>query len=226
MSIKTSYSSFRRGFRFSSWLLIAVATAPLAGCFGVAAVGMGTGALMVADRRTPENYIADEGIEVRAGNAIGNQFGDKVHVNVTSYNRTILLTGEVPDDATKAGVEKAATSISSDVKSVVNELRVAGISSFASRSNDTYLTSKVKARFLDANKFSINLVKIVTENSSVYLLGIVTQKEADAAVEIARTTGGVQRVVRVFEIIGDADAKRIDNALQPSKSSQSPDPKS
>jgi osmotically-inducible protein OsmY len=143
-----------------------------------------------------------------------------VHVNVTSYNRTILLTGEVPDAATKDAVEKAAISISSEVRRVTNELQIAGNSSYASRSNDTYLTSKVKARFLDAASFSINHVKVVTENGGVYLLGLVTQREADAAVEIARTTGGVQRVIRVFEVISEEQARQIDAKIK-GNSSQS-----
>lgn len=199
--------------RLISWTLLAAMAASLAGCFGAAVVGAGAGTLLVTDRRIPETYLADEGIEIRANNAIGQQFGDKVHVNVTSYNRMLLLTGEVPDAATKEAVEKAAVSISSEVKRVTNELQISGISSFTARSNDTYLTSKVKARFLDANRFSINHVKVVTENGSVYLLGLVTQAEADAAVEIARTTGGVRRVIRVFEIISDAEARRIDSTL-------------
>lgn len=197
--------------RLTSWILLTAAAASLAGCLGAAVVGAGTGALIASDRRIPETYLADEGIEIRAANAIGQQFGDKVHVNATSYNRMLLLTGEVPDAATKEAVEKAAVSISSEVKRVTNELQIAGVSSYTARSNDTYLTSKVKARFLDAARFSINHVKVVTENGSVYLLGLVTQSEADAAVEIARTTGGVQRVIRVFEIISDAEARRLDS---------------
>ena len=195
--------------RLTSWLLLAALASTLAGCLGAAAVGAGAGTLMMTDRRMSETYLADEGIEIRAANRIGEQYGDKVHVNVTSYNRTVLLTGEVPDAATKDAVEKIATSVN-EIRRITNELQIAGNSSFAARSNDTYLTSKVKARFLDAARFSINHVKVVSEGGAVYLLGLVTQSEADAAVEIARTTGGVQRVVRVFEVISDEQARQID----------------
>jgi len=194
----------------SGWLLLAALTPTLAGCFGAAAVGMGTTVLLAVDRRPTETTIADEGIEVRAANRIGERFGDKAHVNVTSFNRSVLLTGEVPDAAAKAEAEKLASSVP-NVKSISNELQVAGVSSFGSRSTDSYITSKVKARFVDASQFSTNHVKVVTEGGRVYLLGLVTQREADAAVEVARTTGGALTVVRLFEIISEEEARKIDN---------------
>jgi osmotically-inducible protein OsmY len=165
---------------------------------------------MVADRRPAETYLTDEGIEVRASTRINEKFGDRVHVNITSYNRSVLLTGEVPDAATKAAVEKVVASVP-NLKAISNELQVAGISSLTSRSNDAYITSKVKARFVDANRFPVNHVKVVTEVGTVYLLGLVTREEADASVDIARTTGGVQRVVRVFEVISAQQASQLDN---------------
>jgi osmotically-inducible protein OsmY len=177
-------------------------------------VGVGAGALMLADRRNSETYIADEGMEVRTANRINEKYGDKAHVNVTSYNRMVLLTGEVPTEAIKTDVEKLAAGVP-NVKSISNELAIAGSSSFGGRSNDAYITSKVKARFVDANKFSPNHVKVVTEAGVVFLLGLVTQAEANAAVDIARTTGGVQKVVRVFEIISPEQAKALDNRPDP-----------
>lgn len=186
----------------------------LAGCFGAAVVGVGTGALMVTDRRLTETYISDEGMEIRAVNRIREQYGDKVHVNLIAYNRMLLLTGEVPTEVIKADVEKLAASVP-NVKSISNELLIAGASSFGGRSNDTYITSKVKARYVDAGKFSPNHVKVVTEAGTVFLLGLVTQAEADAAVEITRTTGGVQKVVRVFEIISPEQARVLDNIPPP-----------
>jgi len=204
--------TFRRSHSLTGWLawLSLAALAPtLSGCFGVVAVGAGAGALMVADRRIAESYLADEGIEIRAGSRISEKHGSQAHVNVTSYNRMALLTGEVPDAAAKADIEKIVTGVP-NVKSVTNELQIAPASSLGNRSNDTYITSKVKARFIDYNKFSANLVKVVTEAGGVYLLGLVTQKEADDAIDIARTTSGVQKVVRVFEIIGGDDARRVD----------------
>jgi len=188
----------------------------LAGCFGAAAVGVGTGALMMTDRRNTETYISDEGIELRAANRIRDAYGDKAHVNVIAYNRMLLLTGEVPTEVIKADVEKLAAGVP-NVKSISNELLIAGASSFGSRSNDTYITSKVKARYVDANKFSPNHVKVVTEAGTVFLLGLVTQAEADAAVEITRTTGGVQKVVRVFEIISPEQARVLDNNPPPAQ---------
>ncbi|MDO8958230.1 MAG: BON domain-containing protein [Rhodocyclaceae bacterium] len=190
-------------------ILLAVLAPFLAGCFGVAAVGVGAGALVFADRRQAETIATDEGVEIRAGNRVSEKFGDRVHVNVTSYNRTVLLTGEAPDAAAKAEIEKIVAAVP-NVKAISNELRLGTVSTLTQRSGDTFITSKVKARFIDASQFSANHVKVVTENSVVYLMGLATQREASAAVEIARTTAGVQKVVRVFEIISDADARRLD----------------
>lgn len=186
----------------------------LAGCFGAVAVGAGAGALVLSDRRMSETYVADEAIELRIASRIREQFGEKVHVNATSYNRMVLLTGEVPDAAVKVEAEKIASAVP-NVKAISNELAIAGPSSFGGRSNDSYITSKVKARFIDAGKFAPNHVKVVTEAGVVFLLGLVTQAEANAAVEIARTTGGVLKVVRVFEIITPEQAKKIDSAPPP-----------
>lgn len=190
-------------------LLLATLVPVLAGCVGAAVVGAGAGALVYADRRQAETIMTDEGIEIRAGNRISEKYGDRVHVNVTSYNRTVLLTGEVPDAAAKADIEKIASAVP-NVKALSNELQVGTISTLSNRSNDVYITSKVKARFIDANQFSANHVKVVTEAGVVYLMGLVTQREAAAAVDVARTTAGVQKVIRVFEMISDADARRLD----------------
>ncbi len=204
------------GTRIRSLAALALVLPVLSGCFGAAAVGVGTGALMLADRRNSETFVSDEAMELRAGNRISDQHGNKVHVNVASFNRMVLLTGEVPSEAIKADVEKIVAGVP-NVKSISNELAIAGPSSFGGRGNDSYITSKVKARFIDANKFAPNHVKVVTEAGVVFLLGLVTQAEADAAVEIARTTGGVQKVVRVFEIISPEQARALDNAGQPAQ---------
>ena len=195
-------------------LLLVLCLPVLAGCFGVAAVGVGAGALALSDRRNLETNATDQGIELRAGNRISEKYADKVHINVTSYNRMLLLTGEAPSAEIKADIEKLVSGVPS-VKSISNELAIAGPSSFGGRSNDTYITSKVKARFVDANKFSPSHVKVVTEAGVVFLLGLVTQTEANDAVENARTTGGVQKVVRVFEIISPEQAKVLDNNVAP-----------
>ena len=190
--------------------LISLSLPALQGCVPAVATGVGAGALMIVDRRPGETYLADEAIEIRSLNRINEKFGDKVHVNVTSYNMKVLLTGEVPDAGIKADLEKAIAGVT-NVKGITNEVQIAGISSFSARSNDTYITSKVKARFIDANKFQVNHVKVVTEAGTVYLLGLVTRKEGDDAAEIARTTAGVKKVVRVFEYIEFKDALRLDN---------------
>jgi osmotically-inducible protein OsmY len=189
-------------------ILLAALVPVLSGCFGAAAVGVGAGALMFSDRRLPEVIVTDEGIEIRAANRINERFGDRAHVNITSINRMALLTGEVPDEAARAEIEKIVAGVP-NVKSISNELKIGTVSSLSDRSNDVYLTSKVKARFIDANQFSATNVKVVTEAGVVHLLGQVTQREAEAAVQIARTTGGVKKVVRVFEIISDAEARRL-----------------
>lgn len=207
--MKSPRLSSRSRYLMAIALLTALVPA-LTGCFGVAVVGAGAGAMMIADRRPAETQMTDEGIEIRAGNRIGEKLADRVHVNVTSYNRSVLLTGEAPDAATRTEVEKIAASVP-NVRAISNELQVAGSSSLGGRSNDSFITSKVKARFIDANKFAPHLVKVVTEAGTVYLLGSVTRREADAAVDIARTTGGVLKVVRVFEIVSDDQARLMDN---------------
>ena len=189
---------------------LALSALVLAGCFGAAAVGVGTGALVLSDRRNPETFVVDEGMEIRAANRITEKHGDKVHVNVTAYNRMLLLTGEVPSAEIKADVEKLASGVA-NVRSISNEVAIAGPSTFGGRSNDSYITSKVKARFVDAGNFSANHVKVVTEAGVVFLIGLVTQAEANSAVEIARTTGGVLKVVRVFEIITPEQARAMGN---------------
>lgn len=203
--------------RLLRWTLLVAMIPSLTGCFGAAIVGVGAGALMAADRRPTETYLTDEGIEVRAVTRLNEQLGDRVHINVTSFNRTALLTGEVPDTAVRAEAEKIVGSVP-NVKAISNELQIAGASSLAARSTDTYITSKVKARFIDANKFAVHHVKVVTEAGTVFLLGLVTRQEADVAANIASTTAGVQKVVRVFEVISDARARELDSPAPPQAS--------
>src|SRR3990172_8302153 len=183
-------------------LLALLGLAPrLRGCAEMAVVGVGAAALASDDRRSVGAQTEDKDIDLRGESRIGDRFGDRAHINVTSYNRNVLLTGEAPAAATKTQIEGIVREIP-NVRGVVNEIQVAGVSSYTARGNDSYLTSKVKARFIDnSGSFGANHVKVVTEGGAVYLLGLVTRKEAEAAVEIARTTGGVQKVVRMFEYI-------------------------
>lgn len=174
------------------------ALASLPGCVPLVATGIGTAALMADDRRTAGMIVEDESIENKILLRAEQRFGSNAHVNVTSFNRIVLLTGEVPDAEARAEIERMARSVE-NVRSVQNEVAVAQPTTLMLRSNDSVLTSKVKARFVDANKFRANHVKVVTENSVVYLMGLVKRQEAQDATDIARTTGGVHRVVRVFE---------------------------
>jgi osmotically-inducible protein OsmY len=155
--------------------------------------------MVAEDRRTVGTMTEDQGIELRAASRIEEKIKD-AHINITSYNRAVLLTGEVPTEAAKAEAERTARAVD-NVRSVFNELQVAGNSSLQARTNDSVITSKVKARFVDAGKFSPLHVKVVTENGVVYLLGLVKRQEAADATEVARTTGGVRKVVRVFEYL-------------------------
>ena len=160
----------------------------------------GSGAYVSEDRRTSGTFIEDEGIELKSARRIHQQFGNSVHINVTSYNRIVLLTGEAPTEAVKMDIERLIMGVD-NVRKIYNEIAVAGNTSLASRSNDSLITSKVKARFLTERKFQINHVKIVTENEVVYLLGVVTRQEAENAAQIASSTAGVKKVVKVFEYL-------------------------
>jgi osmotically-inducible protein OsmY len=183
----------------AAWMLVSAAA--LQACAEALIVGgVAAGVMVAADRRQVEVMYADQRIEFSAGSRIDDALKGQGHVNVTSYNYTVLLTGEVPTAQAKADAEKAVAGVE-NVKTVVNELQIAGTSSAASRSNDAYITSKVKSNFLGNEKFKPTDVKVVTEASVVYLLGLVTREEAEAATEIARGTGGVQKVVRVFEYV-------------------------
>ena len=185
--------------RYAAVALIFASAAMLQACVEALIVGgIATGVVLAADRRQAEVMYTDQRIEFAAGSRIGEALKDQGHVNVTSYNYTVLLTGEVPTAQAKAEVEKIVSEIP-QVKTVVNELQIAGASSTASRSNDAYITSKVKSSFLGAGKFRPTDVKVVTEAGVVHLLGLVTREEADAATEVARGTAGVLKVVRVFE---------------------------
>lgn len=198
-------TSARPSHKASTFLAALLLALPLAGCVEMAVVGVGAAVMSHEDRRSTGAQVEDEGLELRAANRIGERYGSKVHVNVTAYNRFVLLTGEVPDEATKAAVEKLVLELPSKPRGVSNELRVAGNSSLTARSNDTFITGKVKARFLDARKFNPLHVKVITEGATVFLMGIVTEAEANAAVEVARTTGGVAKVVKVFEYCQPTD---------------------
>ena len=179
-------------------VLALVALPLIHGCAAVAVGGAAAGGYLLGEDRRPVGTMTeDQGLEFKIGNRVGEKYPD-AHVNVTAYNRLVLLTGEAPTEAAKAEIERIARAVDS-VRGIYNEIRVAPSSSFGARANDSFITSKVKARFLDERKFNPIYVKVVTEANTVYLMGIVTRQEANDATQIARTTSGVQRVVRLFE---------------------------
>jgi osmotically-inducible protein OsmY len=181
-----------------------VAAAALSGCAAVV-LGSAVGtALVVTDRRTAGTQLEDQNIELKAGTRIRESVGDRGHINTTSYNRMVLLTGEVQSEADRGAVEQAIGRIEG-VRSVVNELAVMGASSMTARSNDTILTSKVKASFIDAKDLQAGALKVVTERGVVYLMGRVTEREANRATDLARGVSGVQKVVKVFEMLTEAE---------------------
>ncbi len=180
-------------------VMVPVLLSSLYGCIAAVVGGAGTAVLVGEDRRTVGTVTEDQGIELKAVNRISDKFKD-AHVNVTSYSRMVLVTGEAANAAAKAEIEKIVRAIE-NVRSVYNEMTVADNTALSARANDSYITSKVKARFVDRQKFNPVHVKVVTEASAVYLLGMVKRKEADDAVEIARTTSGVQKVVKLFEYL-------------------------
>lgn len=189
--------------RPSLMLTIAVALlgTQLTACGPAIVGGAAAAGVVAADRRTSGTFLEDQSIELKAKKAIVDNIGAaNIDVSVTSFNRNLLLTGQAIDEATKAKAETVAKTIE-NVRSITNEITVEEKNTFTQNNNDAYVTSKVKARMLKENKFPANYVKVVTEGGVVYLMGLVTQQEASDAVEIARGTEGVQKVVKVFEYI-------------------------
>jgi osmotically-inducible protein OsmY len=187
----------------SRLLAAAVAAACLcaSGCAPlVVGAAVGGTALVATDRRSVGAQADDEAIELKIANVRSTRYGDRVHVNITSYNGVVLLTGEVPDAGVKQAMAELART-TDRVRRVQDETVIAPPSPLSERTNDTFITSKVKARFVEANRFAASHVKVVTERGVVYLMGLVNRAEADEAARIAASTSGVVRVVKVFEYI-------------------------
>lgn len=174
--------------------------ASLQGCIALVGAGAVAGGLSLNDRRTGGTQIEDQSIELKSGGRLREAIGDKGHINVTSYNRIVLLSGEVPSDADKAAAEKAVAAIEG-VSNVVNELEVGANSTLSTRSSDTVITTRVKSALIDAKDVQASAIKVVTDRGNVYLMGRVTEREAGRAAEIARAQPSVLKVVRVFEIL-------------------------
>ena len=183
------------------WIVAGAATVAglLQGCGALMVAGAAGTALVVSDRRTTGTYVEDESIEWKAIDRMRGKYPG-AHVNAASYNRRVLLVGQVPSEDAKKQIEASMRGID-QVKDVVNELEVAGASSLTSRGSDSLITTNVRARMVNNGVFSPTHVKVITEASTVYLMGILTQAEGEAAVNIARNTSGVSRVVKVFEYV-------------------------
>ncbi len=198
-------TSTQPSMRLTALLAALVAATTLGACAPLLLGGAIVGSSLVAtDRRTSGTQVDDQAIELKSIRKVNDTIGDRGSVSVTSYNRVVLLTGTVLAEADKAAVERAAAGIE-NVKSVVNEIAVGTAASFGNRSNDTLLTSKVKASFVDAKDVQVNAYKVITERGIVYLMGRVTEREAMRASDIARGVSGVQKVVRVFEVVSEAE---------------------
>ncbi|GAB4090322.1 BON domain-containing protein [Hydrogenophaga soli] len=212
--------------RFSSFnraVLTAVAVATLGlslqACAPLVVGGVAaTGVMVAVDRRTSGTQLEDETIELKAASQVRDALGDKGHINFNCFNRQLLLTGEVPTEADKAKVERIAGQVE-NVRSVVNELAVAGNSSLSQRSSDTLVSGRVKAAIVDDKSLSIHAFDVITERGTVYLMGRVTQREANRVTDVVRSVSGVQRVVRVFEVISEEELARI-QPKQPAKNDQ------
>ena len=193
------------------WVRISAALALVMGLGACAPLVVGSfvgGAMVATDRRTSGTQLEDEGIELRSANRIREMVGDRVHVNITSYNRQVLLTGEVPNDRDRQYLAKLVSEVD-NVRTVVNELAVMPASSLGDRSTDALITGKIKASMLNSKDIFASAYKVVTERGTVYLMGRVTQREANRATDIARTVGGVKKVVRVFEVISEEELKAL-----------------
>jgi len=182
--------------------------ASLSACAPLIVGGAVMTGVMATDRRTTGTQVEDESIEIKVASAVRNEMGDRIHLNVTSFNRQVLLSGEVRTATDTERAEKLAQS-QENVNAVVNDLAVMPISSLTQRSKDTVITGRVKAAFVDAKDLQVNAVKVVTERGIVYLMGRVTSREAKRATDIARSIGGVTKVVRVFEEISEQELQRL-----------------
>ena len=180
----------------------------LSGCAPLVVGGAVVGGLVAVDRRTSGTQVEDEAIELKVANAISKELGERVHLNVTSYNRRVLLTGEIRSEADRSRATLLAQS-QENVKEVVNDLAIGAASSVSQRTRDTVTTGQVKAAFVDAKDLQASAVKVVTERGIVYLMGRVTPREAQRATDIARGTSGVAKVVKVFEEISEQELQRL-----------------
>lgn len=205
--------------RLSPVLLVSLLLgATLSACAPVLVGGAVMTGMTASDRRTTGAQIEDERIETRGAGRLRENLGDRVHISITSYNRQVLLTGEVPNEQDKQLAEQVVSRVE-NVRAIINELTVLGPSTLTQRSSDALVTGRVKSNLIDAKDLQSNAIKVVTERGVVYLLGRVTPREADRATDLARRTSGVQKVVRLFEIISEEELLEM---LQPVSGMQPP----
>jgi osmotically-inducible protein OsmY len=208
-----------------SKLVVALAIATQLSACGVIAVGgVAAGAAVMADRRTPGVQAIDKGIEYEATGALEKKFGDNAHINVTSFNQKVLLTGEVKDADIK-GEADAYVKAMKNAHSVFNELVIGPNSTYTARANDSYLESKIKTQMIFTDKLPSNSMAIVAEGGSVYLMGILTQSEADLAKKVASNTNGVKDVYVYFDIISDGEKNRLEKQGKADETQPSSPPK-
>jgi osmotically-inducible protein OsmY len=194
---------------------VVLAVAGLTACAPLLVGGAVMTGMSAADRRTTGSQLEDERIESRGAARLREHLGDRVHINITSYNRQVLLTGEVPNEQDKQLAEQVVARIE-NVRSITNELGTLGHTTLTQRSSDSLVTGRVKANLIDAKDLSSSAYKIVTERGVVYLMGRVTPREADRGTDIARRTNGVQKVVRLFELITEEDLLEMQSQSSPS----------
>jgi osmotically-inducible protein OsmY len=212
-----SFSIRRAGLAL---VLVGSTLGGLTACFPLAVGGAVVGGMVAADRRTTGTVVEDEGIELRSGSRIREALGERGHVNVTSYNRQVLLTGEVASAQDRQLVEQIVTGVD-NVRHIVNELAILGNSTLTQRSSDSLTTGRVKAGLVDASDLSANAFKITTERGTTYVMGRVTPREAKRATEVISATPGVQRVVRILETISEEELARFQSP-SPSRATAKP----
>jgi osmotically-inducible protein OsmY len=208
----------------SKSLIVALLATQLSACGVLAVGGVAAGASIMADRRTPGVQAIDNGIEMEANAALSKKFGDNAHINVTSFNQKVLLTGEAKDADIK-GEANAYVKSMKNARTVFNEIVIGPNSTYTARANDSYLESKIKTQMIFTDKLPSNSMSIVAEGTSVYLMGILTQNEADLAKKVASNTNGVKDVYVYFDIISDAEKNRLEKQGKADESQPSSPPK-
>ena len=208
----------------SKFLLVVLLATQLSACGILAVGGVAAGASVMADRRTPGVQAIDNGIEMQANAALSKKFGDNAHINVTSFNQKVLLTGEAKDADIK-GEAEAYVKAMKNARTVFNEIVIGPNSTYTARANDSYLESKIKTQMIFTDKLPSNSMSIVAEGTSVYLMGILTQSEADLAKKVASNTNGVKDVYVYFDIISNTEKNRLEKQGKADESQPNSPPK-